>query len=230
LVRPMDLERFAGHSVSGKNVAVRARIDFANALLASEIPNAWDCVTVLALTESGATTTVAEVDKGIDALVVTTDKAGNGASRESFRTRGNGTRPELALPVGKAFMSIRLVVITISGFIRWSGWVGWVRMSRGRVAAERVAGPIPVIIALRGRGVIGWLVRSTTAQSVVPRPAVGAAFAGGWTGRITGSSVRKTAVFGLPPELTFPTVSVAAGEDEGKSQSQEKDASNERHF
>lgn len=122
-------------------------------MLASDVPNARDGITVLALTESGASTAVVEVYKGVNALVVATDQAGNRASRETPRTRCNITRTVLALLCGKAFVLIGFVVITgrLSGFTRWSGWVGWVGMGWGRVAAERAVGPVPVVTALRGR-------------------------------------------------------------------------------
>jgi len=146
-------------------------------LLASNVPNARDGVTVLALIKSGATTTVVEVDKGINALIVTADEAGNRTSREALRARGNIARAVLALLSGEAFVvaripiaTIRIVIIPIvfipivialiglvivTRFIRWSGWVG--RVGRGwRVAAERIVGPLPVVVALRRRGIVRW--------------------------------------------------------------------------
>jgi len=203
----MDLERVAGLSVRGKHVTVRARINLASALLASDVPNARDGVAALALTKSSAATAVVEVDKGVNALVVTTDQAGKRASRETFGTRGKNTRTELALLGGKAFVLwVFVVIIIISRFARWVGWVGRVGRGRGRVATERVVGPFPTVMALRGRGVIGWLVRSTTAESVMPRPIAGAIFAGRWIGRVLWTSGGKTAVFTAPTELAASTV------------------------
>jgi len=76
----MNLKRVARLSVLGKGITFRARIDFASALLASNVPDAGNCVAVLALTEDGTTTAVIEVAKGINTLVVTTDQARDRAS------------------------------------------------------------------------------------------------------------------------------------------------------
>lgn len=221
-------------------------------MLAFDVPNARDSVTVLALTESGTTTAVVEVGKGINALVVTTDQAGKRARRETFSARGNVTRAILALLSDKAFVPrlvlvvtivvvaivvvavvvIPVVVVVIPGFIRRSRWVGQVGIGWGRVTAEAAIRPLPVGTALRGSGIIGLEVRGTTPQSVIPRPVVGTVFAGRWIVRTSWSSVGKTAVFGLPPELITSTVSVVfvVGEDEGQSEGQKEDANNERHF
>jgi len=210
-------------------------------LLAFDVPNARDSVTVLALTEGGTTTAVVEVGKGINALVVTTDQAGKRARRETFSARGNVTRTILALLGGKAFVPrlvlvvavvVVVVVVIIPGFIRRSGWVGQVGIGWGRVTAETAIRPLPVSTALRGSGIIGLEVRGTTPQSVVPRPVIGTVFAGRWIVRTSWSPVGKTAVFGLPPELITSTVSVVfvVGEDEGQSEGQKEDANNERHF
>jgi len=162
-------------------------------LLAFDVPNARDSVTVLALTEGGTTTAVVEVGKGINALVVTTDQAGKRARRETFSARGNVTRTILALLGGKAFVPrlvlvvavvvvtivvvtvvvipvvvVVVVVVIIPGFIRRSGWVGQVGIGWGRVTAETAIRPLPVSTALRGSGIIGLEVRGTTPQSVVP--------------------------------------------------------------
>jgi len=226
-------------------------------LLAFDVPNARDSVTVLALTEGGTTTAVVEVGKGINALVVTTDQAGKRARRETFSARGNVTRAILALLSDKAFVPrlvlvvtivvvaivvvaivvvavvvIPVVVVVIPGFIRRSRWVGQVGIGWGRVTAEAAIRPLPVGTALRGSGIIGLEVRGTTPQSVVPRPVIGTVFAGRWIVRTSWSPVGKTAVFGLPPELITSTVSVVfvVGEDEGQSEGQKEDANNERHF
>jgi len=229
-------------------------------LLAPNVPNTRDCVTVLALTKGGATTAVVKVLKGVNAFVVTTNQAGNRASRETFGTRSNVTRAVLTLLGGEAFVSMAVVsvvtlvvvvvvvmvvvvvvvvatlaialviVITVSGFTRRLRWVRRVGRSRGRVAAKRVVGPVPPIAALRRRGITGrLLVRGTAAESMVPRPVVGTVLAGRRAGRILWSSIRETAVFATPPELPASTTS-SASENEGKGQSQEKDARNERHF
>lgn len=237
-----DLEGIARRSVLGESVTVGTRIDFAGALLARNVPNARDGVAVLTLTKGGATTAVVKVLKGVNAFIVTTNQAGNRASREALGARGNVTRAVLTLLGGEAFVSVTVVVviatlaialvivITVSGFTRRRRWVGRVGRGRGRVAAKRVVGPVPAVAALRGRGIAGWLlVRGTTAESVVPRPVVGTVLAGRWAGRITWSSIGKTAVFTTPPELPTPTTS-SASENEGKGQGQEKDARNERHF
>ena len=222
-----DLERVTGLSVRGKNVTVRARMDwshtwsdqiaairggreltFTSALLTSHVPNARNGIAVLALTQSGATTAVVEVDQGINALVVTTNQAGNRASGETFRTRGNVPRAVLAFFSGKAFVFLGFIIVVtgrLSGFTGGSGRVGWIGVGWGRVAAERAVGPFPVVTALRGRGVIGWLVRSTTSQSIVPRPTVGAVFAGRWTGIIVWSSGGKTGVFTVPSKSQVST-------------------------
>lgn len=253
------LEGVARLSVLGESVTVGARIDFAGALLASHVPNARNGVAVLALTEGGATTAVVEVVKGVNAFVVTTNQTGNRASRESLGAWSNITRAVLTLLGGKAFVAIAVVpvvtlvvvvviitlvvvvvivtlpvtfviVITVSGFTRRGRWVRWVGRGRRRVATERVVGPVPAVAALRRRRIARWLlVRGTTAESMVPRPAVGTVLAGRWAGGIAWSSVGKTAVFTAPPELSASTTS-SASENEGKGQSQEKDARNERHF
>lgn len=228
------LEGIARRSVLGECVTVGTRIDFASALLTRNVPNARDGVTVLALTKGGATTAVVKVFKGVNAFVVTTDQAGYRASREAFGARGNVTRAVFTLLGVEAFVSfvapvVLLIVITV-GFTRGGRWVRRGGRGRGRVAAKSVVGPVPVVAALRGRGIAGWLlVRSAAAESLVPRPVVGTVLTGRWAGRIPWSSIGKTAVFTTPPELPTPTAS-SASENEGKGQSQEQDARNERHF
>lgn len=256
-----DLEGIARRSVLGESVTVGTRIDFAGALFARNVPNARDGVTVLTLTKGGATTAVVKVFQGVNAFVVTTNQAGNRASREAFGARGNVTRAVLTLLGGEAFVSVTVasvvtmvvlvvvvvvvvavvfvvvtlgialvIVITVSGFTRRRRWVRRVGRGRGRVAAKSVVRPVPAVAALRRRRVAAWpAVRGTAAESVVPRPVVGTVLAGGWAGRITWSSIGKTAVFTTPPELPIPTAS-SASENEGKGQSQEKDARNERHI
>jgi len=233
-IQPEDLERGAGLFVLGEHVTVCARIDLAGALLASNVPNARDGVAVLALTVDSTTTAVVKVGEGVNALVITTNQARNRASREALRASCNVTGAVLTLLGSEAFVplavfTILLVIVTVIGFTRRCGWVGRVGRGRGRVAAERVVGPLPVVVALRRGGVTGWLlVRSTAAQSLVPRPVVGAVFAGRRAGRIAWSSAGKTAVLTAPLELAMSTVSCSS-EDEGNSQSQEKNARNERH-
>lgn len=230
-VRPGVSERVARLAVLGQSVTFRARVDFASALLASNVPDTRNGVTVLALTESGTTTAVVEVNKCINALVITTDQAGNRASGETLRARGNVTRTVLALLSVNAFAFMALLVVIITGRLsglrrcgRWLGaGTGW-----GRVAAERVVGPVPTVTALRRGEITGRLVRSTAAQSRVPRPAAGAVFVGRWTGRIAWTPVGKADVFAVPLEFATSTV-VPVGENERNSQNQEKDASNERH-
>jgi len=218
----------------GEHVTVCARIDLAGALLASNVPNAKDGVTVLALTVDSTTAAVVKIGKGVDALVITTNQARYGASRETLRASCNVTGAVLTLLGGEAFvpiafLTIVLVIITVVGFTRRSRRVGRVSRGRGRVAAERVVGPRPVVTALGRSGVTGWLlVRSTAAQSLVPRPVVGAVFTGRRGRRIAWSSAGKTAVLTAPLELVMSAVS-SSSEDEGNSQSQEKDARNERH-
>lgn len=210
----------------------RKKLTFAGALLARNVPNTRDCVTVLALTKGGATTAVVEVLKGVNAFVVTTNQAGNRASRETFGTRSNVTRAVLTLLGGEAFVSMTVVsvvtlvvvvvvvvvavfatlaialviVITVSGFTRRLRWVRRVGRSRGRVATKRVVGPVPPIAALRGRGITGrLLVRGTAAESMVPRPVVGTVLAGRRAGRILWSSIGETAVFTTPPKTWVGT-------------------------
>lgn len=175
-------------------------------MLASNVPNARDGVTVLALTVDSTTTAVVKVGKGVDALVITTNQAGNRASRETLGASCNVTRAVLTLLGGEAFvpiavLTIVLVIVTVFGFTRWSRRVGRVRRGRGGVAAEGVIGPVPVIMALGRSGVAGWLlVRSTAAQSLVPRPVTGAVFAGRRAGRIAWPTIGKTAVLTAPSE------------------------------
>jgi len=142
-VRSEDLERVTGRSVLGKNVPIRARIDFASTLFASNIPNARNGVAVLALTESGTTTAVVEVDKGINTFVVTTNQARNRAGRETFRASGHVARTVLSLLSSEAFVPATVVVVVtpvvvvvvivvtgrLSGFARWFRWIGRVGRS-----------------------------------------------------------------------------------------------------
>jgi len=179
-----DLERVARRSVPGKNITIRARIDFATALLASDIPDTRDGVAVLALFENGTTTAVVEVDEGINTLVITASQAGDRASRESLRARGNIARAVFALldistlVVAVAIATLVVVVATLVVaaaivIVRLSGSLGRSRglvvgSSRGRVAAEGTAGPIPTLGALRRRKGTWWLVRRAAASPIVP--------------------------------------------------------------
>jgi len=67
------LEKVARLSVPGDDVTFRARIDLTGALFTSNVPNAREGVAVLALTESGATAAVVEINKGVNTLVITAD-------------------------------------------------------------------------------------------------------------------------------------------------------------
>jgi hypothetical protein len=86
------LERVARLPVLGKDVATRARIDFASALLAPNVPNARDGVAVLAFTNSGATAAVVEIDKGINTLVTTMCGKEWGALRLPIVKRTSGSQ------------------------------------------------------------------------------------------------------------------------------------------
>ena len=144
-------------------------------MFASNIPNARNCVAVLTLTESGTTTAVVKVDKGVDTFVVAGNQARNGAGRETFRARGQVARTVLSLLISEAFaptavvvfvIALVVVVVVVTGFSRfgrWFRWTGGVRRSRWTVAAKRVVGPLPAVVTLRRRAVIGGrLVRSAT--------------------------------------------------------------------
>jgi hypothetical protein len=218
-------------------------------LLASDIPNAKNGVTVLALAESGATTAVVEINEGINTFVVTTNQAGDRASRESLGARGDIARAVFALldistlviTVAVATTTIATLVIIIAVVTRLSrgglGWSGGLVGGRGwrRVATEGAASPAPAVRALRRRRVIWWLVGSTAASSCVPRPVEGAVGVSGWGGGILCSSVGKAHALGAPPEMTASTIiptipTIPVGENEGNGQNQESDAGNERHF
>lgn len=180
-VRPEDLEGLASLAILGKNVAVCTRIDFASALFATDVPNATDSVAVLALTESGTTTAVIEVDKGINTFVITTNQTRDGASGETLRTRRDiaGTVVTLldinAFAVAVAtvlvlfilvFSVLAILVIVTVGLVRGlgrsrgfgGGGFGW-----GFGAAEGTGDPVPLARTLRRREGIWWLVRSTAA-------------------------------------------------------------------
>jgi len=239
----------AGLSVLGQNVAVCARIDFASALFAPNIPNAKDGVAVLALIESGATTAVVEVDNGINTFVVTTNQARDGTSRETLGARRNIAGAVVALLDVAALavtivtlvvvlaifaaLAILVVIVTVGLFrgLGRSRGLGGGRSGWGFVAAEGTGGPVPPARALRRREGIWRLVRSTAALDGEPRPVEGAVSVGGGLGGAVRPSLGKTDALGVPPEFTASTVIPAAGgEDEGNSQNQESDASNERHF
>lgn len=187
------------------------RLTFASALLTTNVPNARDDVTVLTLTESGATTTVIEVDKGIDTLVITTDQAGDRASRATLRARGKIAGAEVTLLGINALVVVTVVVpsivvtpsILVIVAVRSLGWsrrlCGGGR-SRGRVATEGSRAPTPALIALRRGEGIRWLVRSTAALPAVPGPMEGAVSVMGWVGGVVRSSVGKTDVLGFPSE------------------------------
>lgn len=251
-----NLKGVARFSVLGNSVTVGACIDFASTLFTSNVPNARNGVAVLTFTKTGTTTTVVEVDESVNAFVITTDQTGDGASREALRARSNGTRAELALLNGEAFVpfavvtifvsSVVIVVVTVfvssvaivvviitvfvSGFFRRRRWVGWVGRSRVRVAAEGAVGPTPTRAALGRRGVIARLiVRSAATDVLIPRPSIGAVFAVGWVARLRRTSILETTVFTRPLELTIWAITSSACKNEGKGQSQKKDARNERH-
>jgi len=164
-VRPEYLECIARLSVRGKNVTIRAGIDFASALLTTNVPNARDDVTVLTFTESGATTTVIEVDEGIDTLVITADQAGDRASRATLGARGKIAGAEVSLLGINALVVVTVVVpsivvtpsILVIVAVRSLGWsrrLCGVGRSRGRVATESGRAPAPAFIALRrGEGI-----------------------------------------------------------------------------
>jgi hypothetical protein len=137
-------------SVRGKSVTVRARIDLASTFLASNVPNASDGVAVRALTESGTTATVVEVDKGINALVITADQAGNRASRETLRARCKVAGAEVTLlgsstlvvivtaglSIVVALTTMTVLVIIITGGLGRGRGVGGGRTAWGRVATK----------------------------------------------------------------------------------------------
>ena len=141
------------------------------------------------------------------------------------------------------FTTLAILVIIAGGLGRSGGFggsgTGW-----GRVAAKGAGDPIPAFTALRRRKGIGWLVRSTAALSRVPRPVEGAVSVGRWVGGVPRSASGKTDVLGVPPEVGSAhhpprqrrenvlelVVSTPVGENEGNSQNQEDNASNERHL
>jgi len=220
-------------------------------LLASDIPNAKNGVAVLALAESGATTAVVEVNEGINTFVVTTNQAGDRASRESLGARGDIARAVFALldistlvitvavptPIPTPTIATLVIIAVVTGLSRGLGWSGGLVGGRGwrTVATEGATSPAPAIRALRRRRVIWWLVGSTAASSCVPRPVEGAVGVSGWGGGIVCSSVGKAHALGAPPEMTVSTIiptipTIPVGENEGNGQNQESDAGNERHF
>jgi len=240
------LERVARLAVLGKNVTVCARIDFASALVAANVPNTRDSVTVLTLIESGAAAAVVEVDDGIDTFVVTTNQTRDRASRKTLGARSDIAGAVLTLLEVNALVlaiatialtAVVLVIVTVlvglSGGFRWSRGLGGGRSRRRLVATEGTGRPLPVPGTLGGREVLRGLVGSTAALSSVPRPIEGAILVGRWFGGIAGSSLGKTEVFGDPLEFALSTgvvIAAPAGENEGNGQNQEEDASNERHF
>jgi len=149
-----------------------------------------------------------------------------------------------------AALAILVVIVTVGLFrgLGRSRGLGGGRSGWGFVAAEGTGGPVPPARALRRREGIWRLVRSTAALDGEPRPVEGAVSVGGGLGGAVRSSLGKTDALGVPPtlgsahgplhvgggntpEFTASTVVPAAGgEDEGNSQNQESDASNERHF
>lgn len=258
VVKRMEcLASIARLSVRGENVTVRACIDFAGALLAPNVPNARDGVAVLTLTKGSATTTVVEVSEGIDTLIIATNQARDGASRETLRARSNIAGAEFtllgsdALVVVSAAITIAMTVMiviatfttltTLSVLVIIAVFIGLSRgpgRSRGFggggtgwgwVATKGARAPIPASATLRRREGIRWLVRSTATLSRVPRPVEGAVGVGRWVGGIPRSPSGKTDVLGVPLELVVSTA-ITVGENEGNSQNQESNAGNERHF
>lgn len=75
--------------IRGYPRVTKQTLTFASASLASNVPDASEGVAVLPLTEGGTTTTVIKVNKGINTLVITTNQAGDRASRKTFRARSN---------------------------------------------------------------------------------------------------------------------------------------------
>jgi hypothetical protein len=155
-VRPWRLESVTRLSVGGKNVTIRTRVDLARASLAPNVPNTRDGVAVLTLIEGGATTTVVEIDKGINTLVITADQTGDRASRATLWARGGITRAEVALLGTNALVVVIaarpsviailvviavlvvvaiLVIVTVRG-LGWSGRLGGGRRGWVRVATE----------------------------------------------------------------------------------------------
>jgi hypothetical protein len=144
----------AGVSVRGENITFRASVDFASTLLAPDVPDSGDGVTVLALTKGGTTATVVEVDKGINTLVITTDQVDDRASRAALRARGNVAGAELTLLdpstlvvviaarlsvlvisilaisilalsiLALSILALSILVVITVGFLGWSGGLG----------------------------------------------------------------------------------------------------------
>jgi len=211
------------HQIHPQPGVRRQQLTFASTLLAPNVPNARDSVAVLTLTKGGATATVVEVSEGIDALVITTDQAGDGASRETLRARSNIAGTEFTLLGSDAlvvvttvatitaiviatFTTLAVLVVVIVVIIGLSGGPGRGRgfggggTGWGRVAAEGARAPVPASAALRRREGIRWLVRSTAALSRVPRPVEGAVTAGRWVGGVPRSASGKADVLDVPPK------------------------------
>lgn len=197
-------------------MGVRKPLTFASALLASNVPDAGNCIAVLALTEDGATTAVIEVAKGINTLVVTTDQARDRASGQTLRARRNIARGLLtllgfhALLVALSTLAVTASVIavptpsvpTLVTITRLPGRSRELRVggSGWRIATEGSGAPIPTIRALGRRDGIRGLVRSTAALFRVPRPVEGAVGVSGWFGRVARPSLGETAVLCIPPK------------------------------
>ena len=185
-------------------------------MLTSDIPDAGDGVAVLALTESGATTAVIEVDKGINTLVITTSQARHRASKETLRARGDVTGTvftpldihALAMTVSALATIVLVTIITrVSGGLRWSRGFGGGGSGWGGFAAEGTRVPVRIPGALRRRKLLRRLGRSTAALSSVPIPVEGAVSARRRGRGVTWSSIGKTDIFGWPPKkLRFSTI------------------------
>ena len=205
---------------------MRKRLTFARTLLAPDVPNAGDSVTVLTLTKGGATATVVEISESIDTLVITTDQAGDRASRETLGARSNIAGTEFTLLGSDTLVVVTmtvtiatiavttiamvafttLLVIIIAVIIGLSGSPGWGRgfggggTGWGRVTTKGARAPVPASATLRRRKGIRWLVRSTAPLSRVPRPVEGAVGVGRRVGGIPRSASGKADILGVPPK------------------------------
>lgn len=140
-------------------------------MLASNVPNTGKEVTVLPSAKSSATTTVGQVDEGVDALVLTADQTGDGTWKETLWTEGDAAGTVVA------FLVIAVTTALPCGGRRWSRMFG----GSGRMGTTKEATiPIPISRALGRRGI--GLGRDTAAQSKMPPPVVGAGDVGGWGG------------------------------------------------
>jgi hypothetical protein len=166
-------------------------------LLAANVPNARNRVTVLSFIEEGTTTAVVKVRHRVNTFIVTTGQRGDSTCYQTLRANTDGAGAELSF-----------IVATMSSVIS-STWVGGgsgglvgrgggVRATTTGVARVGGFGPIPTVTTLRRWELMGWLMRDTASLLRLPRPVGRALAALGRISRFGWSSIIKTAVLGLP--------------------------------